>query len=293
MLPLLLASLVWLPLQATPAPQGDAAPASEALRSASPEARALWARVCDASGPASRAPLSAFQLEAEVLTRTGAQTNEAKIDYRFLAPDCIRFMLPSKSTTGRFGPAPEQYWLQSREGVVVLAGREYKEDRAAVDQMLVLARNYVALSNPAQLDLRALALIALPDDLPRELARRAGKLGWLVLESPDFALVRSETQRERPTLYRVELGIRGEDQLPAFAIVREVAKNGADPLLVEFSDYRPQDDFVLPRQLKVHVLDRSVTPTLFAAKPAQEVYVTGAALRPKFTPADFQPQKPK
>lgn len=288
-----LASLACLTPGTPPARQEAAPSAPESVRNATPEARALWERVCTASGPATRAPLSAFQLEAEVLTRSGAQTNEAKIDYRYLAPDCIRFMLPNKSTTGRFGPAPDQYWLQSQEGLVVLAGREYKQDRIAVDQMLALARNYVALSNPAQLDLRALELVALPADLPAELARRARKLGWLALESPNFALVRSEAQREGPALYRVELGIRGEDHLPAFAIVREVAKNGADPLLVEFSDYRARDDFMLPHQLKVHAFDRSVAPQTFAAKPSQEVYVTAAALRPGFTPKDFQPVQPK
>ena len=274
-------------------PPQEPAPAAAAAAHIAPEARALWERVCAASGSASRAPLSAFQIEAEVLTRTGAGTNEAKIDYRYLAPDCIRFMLPSRNTTGRFGPAPEQYWLQSREEVVVLAGREYKEDRKAVDDMLALARNYVALSNPARLDLRALELVERPADLPAELAQRTRKLTWLALESPDFALVRSEVERSGPTLYRVELGIRGEDNLPGFAIVRERDKPRTDPLLVEFSDYQARDDFKLPAQLKVHVLDRTAPPLRFPETPAQEVYVTSVALRPKFTPEDFKPAKKK
>ncbi len=294
MLALLLAlALSAPPLLSTRAevPPQETPPATSPTTSTAAPERALWEKVCAASGSASRAPLSAFQLEAEVLTRTGVQTNEAKIDYRYLAPDCIRFMLPSKNTTGRFGPAPEQYWLQSADGVVVLAGREYKEDRKSVDDMLALARNYVALSNPARLDLKALELVSAPADLPPELAKRARKLTWLALESPDFALVRSEVERTAPALYRVELGVRGEDHLPAFAIVREKGTSAADPLLVEFSEYRPQDDFRLPFQLKVHVLDRTRTPLLFAEKPAQEVYVTSAALRPKLALEDFQPTK--
>jgi hypothetical protein len=263
----------------------------DAVQLASPEARALWERMCAASGSASREPLAAFQLQAEVLTRTGVQTNEAKIDYRYLAPDCIRFMLPSKNMTGRFGPAQDQYWLQTRDGVVVLAGREYREDRKAVDDMLALARNYVALSNPARLELRALELVPQPSDLPPELARRARKLAWLALESPDFALVRGEVERGAAALYRVELGVRGEDHLPAFAIVREKGRPQADPLLVEFSKYVPQDDFRLPFVLLVHVLDRTRTPVAFAEKAAQEVYVTSASLRPKLTLEDFKPKK--
>lgn len=263
---------------------------------ATPEA--LWAAVCAASGPASREPLQAFQLQAEVRTRSGVQTNEARIEYRYLAPDCIRFMLPSKNETGRFGPAPEHYWLRTGERVVALAGREFKEDRRAVDDMLALAKNYVALSNPARLNLEGLERpTAPPADLGPELAKKLRKLTWLAFESPDFALVKREATGEakngaapESTLYRIELGLR-EDHLPAVAIVREPGKAGADPLLVMFSRYEASDDFRLPFVLLVHVLDRSESPARFAEKPSQEVYVTSASLRPKLSVADFQPER--
>lgn len=302
MFALLLALLVPLVAPGAPARRAqEAAPTASDAPAVASEARALWERVCAASGSASRAPLAAFQLQAEVLTRTGAGTNEAKIDYRYLAPDCIRFMLPSQNTSGRFGPAQEQYWLQSPDGVVVLAGREYKEDRKAVDDMLALARNYVALSNPARLELRALELAPAPADLPSELAKRARKLTWLAFESPDFALVRGDIERDgvvrddvkhaAPALYRVELGVRGEDHLPAFAIVRAQGRSEAEPLLVEFSKYQQQDDFKLPFVLLVHALDCTQSPPVFAEKASQEVYVTTASLRPKFTLADFKPKQ--
>lgn len=262
-----------------------------ATSSASPEARALWERACRASGPAEREPLRAFQLTAEVRSRTGVQSNDAKIDYRFLAPDCIRFALPSKNETGRFGPAPEQYWLKSGEGVVVLAGREFKEDRRAVDDMLALAKNYAALSNPARLNLLALELPPVPADLGPELQKRTKKLVWLALESPDFALVRGEAGADRPGVYRVELGL-GEKDLPSVAIVRAKDKPGTDPLLVEFSRYEERDGFRIPFALLVHVLDRSQSPATFAAEASQEVYVKTAALRPAFTVEDFKPKGP-
>jgi hypothetical protein len=255
------------------------------------DARALWERACKASGSAGRAPLEAFRLEAEVRTRSGVQSNDATIDLAHLAPDCIRFMLPSKNTTGCFGPAPEQYWLQSPDGVVVLAGREYKEDRKSVDDMLALVRNYVALSDPSRLRIEALARMEPPTDLPPELARRARKLAWIVFDSPDFALVKSEVARSTPGLFRIELGLRGEDGLPALAVIREKAPGGADPLLVEFSAYRPEEEFVLPMQIRVHVLDRAELPARFTEKAAQEVYVKTLALRPKLTRADFEPKR--
>lgn len=293
MLPtLLLASLVLLlppPVRQQPAP----APAAGASAKKEPTAEELWAALCAASGPATRAPLQAFELRAEVRTRSGVQVNDLQVDYRYLAPDCIRFMLPSKNETGRFGPAQEQYWVRTGDQVVILAGREYKEDRAKVDDMLALARNYVALSNPARIRLTSLERPAAPpSDLGPELVKDTRKLRWLVLESPDFALVRGEAARADKPLYRVELGLR-EDALPGVAIVREVGKTGADPLLVKFAQYRAIDDFMLPYALQVHVLDRELTPATFAPKASQEIYVTEAALRPKLDVADFRPKTAK
>jgi hypothetical protein len=287
-------------------------PASAPPPAAPPDAHALWERLCKASAgvgknaasadktdadkagasqPA-REPLRAFQLQADVLTRNGVQTNQAHIDYRFLAPDCIRFVLPSQNETGRFGPAQEQYWLKKADGnVIVLAGRDFKEDRRSVDDMLALAKNYVALSDPARLNLLLLEIPPVPADLGPELQKRTQKLTWLALESPDFALVRSDTARETPSVYRVEIGLRGEDGLPGVAIVREKAKAGADPLLVEFSKYEERDGFRIPLVLLVHVLDRKRSPASFSELASQEVYVTAAALRPALTIADFQPKK--
>jgi hypothetical protein len=282
---------IWLALSLALVP-GPQEAAGAGVPPAADEARALWERVCAASGEAQREELRAFHLTADVLTRQGVQTNEAThIDYRYLAPDCIRFALPSKNETGRFGPAPEQYWTRTSEGVVVLTGREYAQDRKSVDDALTLARNYVALSNPARLRILKVELLAAaPTGLGKELVSRTRKLRWLALESPDFALLRGELAREAPAVYRVELGLR-EDFLPAIAIVRERGNPGADPLLVEFSQYQEKDGFKLPFQLRVHGIDRTQAPASFAERAAQEVYVTAAALRPSLTVEDFKPRK--
>jgi len=277
----------------TPAPQAagpaqESAPTPQTLPG-SPEAQELWRRVCAASGPAERAEIQAFRLKAEVLTRSGVQTNEATIDYAYLAPDCIRFMTPSRGETGRYGKAQDQYWLREGDEVVVLAGREYVEDRRLVDSMLALARNYVALSNPARLNLLGLERLAAPPaDVGESRLKAAGKLAWLALESPDFALVRRDDAPRAKALYRVELGVR-EDGLPALAIIREQGTAPGDPLLVQFDAYDRQDEFKLPHTLKIHVLDRNLSPVAFARDASQEVYVTAALLRPALKIEDFRP----
>lgn len=262
---------------ALPLLQSPAAPAED-------PAKAAFERLCAASGPAERAPITAFRLVAEARTRSGVQTNDLEIDYRYLAPDCIRFMLPSKNETGRFGPDEKQYWLKSGKETLVLAGREYKEDRRQVDDMLALAKNYIALSNPATLKLEALQLLAAaPADLGEANTKRTKKLVWLALESPDFALVRREGQTPKGS-YRVELGL-DMHSLPAAAVIRSKSDASAAPLFVYLSDYQEKDGFRLPMQIHVHVLDGKS----FADQASQEVYVKTAELRPKFTPKDFQP----
>jgi hypothetical protein len=255
------------------------------------DAPALWQRVCAASGSAAREPVQAFLLQADVLTRSGVQSNQLRIDFRYLAPDCVRFMLPSKNETGRSGPRPEDYWLRSGDDVVVLAGREYQEDRRKVDDMLTLARNYVALSAPARLKLTNLSLAGVPADLGSELEKRTKKLAWIAFDSPDFALVqRNADAGPMAGDYHVELGLR-EDFLPGVAIVRAAEAARADPFLVEFSKYEERDGFKIPLVLLVHAFDRARSPAAFQASPAQEVYLTSAALRPALKVEDFKPKR--
>jgi hypothetical protein len=221
--------------------------------------------------------------------RTGVQTNESHIDYRYLAPDCIRFMLADRQETGRSGPAQDQYWLKGEKDVVVLAGREYEQDRRLVDDMLVLSRNYVTLSNPGLIHLQSLEkLEKAPADLGEELTKRAAKLTWIALASPDFALVRRDGPAAPGSVYRVELGLR-QDGRPAMAAIRAPSRSAGDPLLVEFDTYKEASGFQIPFTLKVHALDPTSSPRVFSPHASQEVYVTEADLQPKLTPEDFKP----
>lgn len=277
---------------AAPRPAAEVAPAPDALLAASPEARALWERLCAATKSSAPGPITAFRLKAEVLQRQGAGTNELDIDYRYLAPDCIRFALPGRRETGRSGMGREDYWLKDGEEVVVLAGRDYAPDRRQVDEMHALARNYVALSDPSRLALRRLELLpAPPRDLPPNLVERARKLAWLVVASPDFALVRRDGEPAKDALYVVEIGA-AESGLPELVVIREEprparAGDVIAPLLVELGNYREVSGFRIPNKLLVRAQreDRRA----FVESPSQEIYVTEVDLAPKLARADFQP----
>lgn len=288
-----LGTLLGLVPLAAAAPQDEPAPARAATTTPSDPARELFDRMVVASGRAGRAPLTAFHLRADVLVRSGVQSNETHIDYRWLAPDCVRFMLPSRNETGRFGRRKDQYWLESEDGVLVLAGREYAEDRRQVDDMAALATNYVALTDPARLDLRSLERLDRgPANLPRRYAREARDLVWLDLVSPDFALVQRSENGAPAELFRVSLGL-AEDALPRFALIRPEPGDGGPPwpgdaLLVAFQNYQDRSGFRIPFTLLVHAPDPD-RPTRFLSSPSQEIWVTEADLRPSFAVDDFKP----
>ena len=269
---------------------GSAQDAQEKAEGASPEAQAAWARLVAATSSAPGQPITAFRLEADVLTRQGAQTNETEIDYRYLAPDCIRFLLPNRLETGRFGSGREDYWLKDKDEIVVLASRDYVQDRRQIDEMLALARNYVALSDPGRLNLRRLELrSAPPGDLPPSLQAAAKKLTWISVASPDFALVRRDGEpAPEDALYTVELGLN-RDSLPVLVAIRDESKRGdRAALLVELGKYEERNGFKIPLQLRVYGR-RPDARAGFVDSPSQEIYVTATDLRAPLTRDDFKP----
>ena len=307
LLPLALALLQAPGGPPSPPAAGDpAAAGEEALARATPEARALWERVGRATraSEGTLAPLQAFVLEAEVLTRDGVQTNEMRIEYRFLAPHYIRFKLPGGRETGRGpGEGRKSYWLKDGDEVVVLDGRDDAESRRLVDEMTSVARNYLALSDPSRIALVDLALLdAPPPSLPSAFARKeprekeARELVWLRVASPDFALLGGEPapRGDQRPVHDVELGIDPTTALPALAIVRPRPSQGAlpttaRPMLIRLSKFRDEEGFRLPLTLLVHHLEPGSAPPRFAARPAQEIYVTRAELRPALSAESFLP----
>lgn len=288
--------LVLLALVQTLSAQEPAVEAAAAETSAGPgadEARVLWEHVLEATrGSAAPDPISAFQLRAEVLRREGVQTNEVRVDYRYLAPECVRFVLPEDKEIGRFGARQRDYWLKDGEETVVLDGREHAQDRRQVDQVFALARNFIALSDPARLRVtRVESLAEPPADLPPELVRASKKLAWIRVASPDFALIRAEAPGDAETTYLVDLALQ-RTGLPRFAVIREEVPAGAPaakPMLILLDDYRDQNGFRIPFKLVVYGLDPETRPPTFAHRPAQEIYVMEADLRAPLKVDDFKP----
>lgn len=282
-----------------------------ALERASKGARAAWLRLLEAEGAAGER-VQAFHLRAAVRNRDGVRSNDLEVEYRFLEPHFIRFALPgeggtAKRETGR-GPGQGQraYWLKDGDEVRELVGREATEDRRLVDEMLVVARNFLAFSDLANLRLEHVGLASAPPaDLPAGWRIKPWwrKLTWLELESPDFALLHPERRGERQEgarSYLVQLGLDPGDGLPRLAAVRE--KPGEDgaraaaPLLFRLESYQLAGDFLVPHQILVHPLIEAPPLTAgdapglrFAEDPTQEIYLLETELRPQLTPESFKP----
>ncbi|MCZ6597340.1 MAG: hypothetical protein O7B99_06870, partial [Planctomycetota bacterium] len=124
------------------------------------------------------------------------------------------------------------------------------------------------------------------------LRRLAEKVRWLSFSSPDFALFR-ENAAAKPDAersYRVQVGVDAKSSLPRLAIVHEETPGAkAAPMLVQLERYEKVDGFWVPHQILVYRLVRTDGRVAFEEKPAQEIYVTRATLRPGLKPTDFEP----
>ncbi len=276
----------------------------EVLRAAAPEARAAWERMIAAARPAEPAtsPITAFVLKASVIFRDGVKHNELEGDYRYLAPHFIRFKLRSQRETGRGpGKGDRGYWLKDGEEVLRLVGRESREDRRQVDEMLAIARNFVALSDLTRLRLTRLETLAEPPQgLPAHARRTAKKLDWLRVASPDFALL--QEQLRAPATdgrgYLADLALNRATGLPSWVIVREEKERSADgvllpsnPMLIELRNWQPSPHgFLVPRWVLVYRMSREPGVVGFADRAAQDIELREIDLRPTLTEADFEPR---
>ncbi len=262
------------------------------------EARSLWSEVCAAARPqdSARDPIVDFVLRADVLLRKESQSNDLVVDYRYKSPDLIRFKLPSGRETGKTaGTARSAYWLRDGDELVRLTGRENAEDRRQVDEMVSVAHNFLALSQPEKIELTKLdRKLEPPRWLPKCYEKEGASLSWLVLVSTDFALLPEEGAQKTP-LYTVELGIGPKDRLPKLAIIHPTTRQVSlvpprNAVLIKLDNYRDQAGFRIPFTLLVHRLDLQRSPPAFSEKPDQEIWVKEARLNPGLTPRDFEPE---
>lgn len=258
--------------------------------SAGAEERARWQELCRAAlvPGATRTPISAFDLWLDVQIRSSAtQTNEGyKLRYRYQAPGFVRAMTEHgyelvRGPKGDFNLDPKR-----NETLPLPVGREGAEDRRQIAEILDLAQNFSALSDPGALriaELRTATVDALL--LPEELRKGADGLAWLELLTPDFRLPKGKEKG----LVRVKLGLRRGKPLPELCIVSGSAADGAaSTTLIRVPEYRAQAGLQVPWHLAIHALDDSGKS--FQPKPALEIWLMNESnLHPSFAPETFVP----
>lgn len=260
-----------------------------------PRAAELWRRAVAAS--LSAGPIHAFDLEFSLRQLGERSSNDLDVRYRYLEPGFVRATLESGREHLR---GPRGDFLIDGEEVVRLSGRANVEDRRQLDETVALARNYLALADPARLRLEALRTLAgPPPGLPGTLAVDPAALDWLEVESPDFHLVRLAAEGERrpePPRFRALLGLDRADGRIALCLLEEAPGGGAEPrraatepLLVELRDTRDLEGVRLPREVRVFHLDATSRPPAFETFPRTRLWLRRGSLHPLLSPADFLP----
>src|SRR5689334_5359994 len=180
-------------------------------KNATAEARATWTALVDALGAkgAARAPITAFELGVTTRIKSvdqdgnPVQQNDVQVRFRYLAVPgkagyVSRAILDAKGNLETMrGPDGDWLWDADKDDRVALVGQDYAKDRRELSQTLAIAKNYVALANPASLRIAALErLSAPPPELPAPLPTlpadsalsRAKQLEWISALSPDFCV---------------------------------------------------------------------------------------------------------
>jgi hypothetical protein len=281
---------------AKPAPAPVAAPPEKPLvpgaipEGAGPEERVLWQQLCRAALPpnTTRVPLTGFDLVLDAQIRNATnQSNEAQsLRYRFQVPDRVRAMTEHGKEL-LHGPKGDFILDPARKEVVPLAvGREGEQDRRQLSEIQDLARNFLALSDPAALRIAELKLGSVdPQLLPEKLRASATGLVWLEILSPDFRL------QGASGMVRVKLGLRRDKGLPDLCLVGpdKPGPGAAPTTLIQALDYREKQGLVVPHQLALYSFDEP--GRRFQPQPALEVWLKRESdLRPNFAPATFEPE---
>ena len=191
---------------------------------------------------------------------------------------------------------PQGDWLIDGDEKVRLVGREGAGDRAQIDEVIGIARNFIALTDPASLRLASIELVDRPPGgLPTHLTEAAAGLDWLAVTSPDFRLY-STPKRDgnAPPLFRALLGVDRVKHEVGLALIHEA---GTAPtmlettLLVHLQDQHAVGGYVVPRAIHVYRIDPQSRPWRFEEKPRSELTLrdTGLDLAPRLAPADFEP----
>ncbi len=286
LLPLLIALLLQDPQSSS---EAAAPPTIDAA------AKASWDALAKATF--AEKPATAFDLHFHLRVRPDAiQSNDLTAHYRFLSPGFVRATLESGREHLR---GPKGDYLIDGEESFKLVGREAAEDKKQIDEAVGVARNFLALTDPARLKPSSVLLGASPEELlPLELHERARGLNWINITTDGFHLL-SSTKRLPPGARRTQqalLGISTESSTLELAVVLEetfgadgVRLKAPQHILLDLRASTALDGFQVPRHLRVHQLTPVQSKMKFRAKPTFELWLRGGTLRPKFSADTFLP----
>ena len=262
---------------------------------ASPQALELWKAVRAAtSGATPQAKVTAFEIGFDARGWEAGGKGEADFNdgrIRFFAPGFVDSALEVKGRRRLRGPKGD--WLVDAEGRRVrLAGVDYEQDRAELDQLVHVARTFANLVDSANLRLRSLRMLeAAPFPLPPTMAERAKALAWLELVSPDFAIARTDGKAGTREV-RAWIGVDAATKLPRMAVVAEDDKGTLvheSASLIVLDKYKPVDGFQMPFDVQTFQPDLRKSPWQFSEKAKLRLFVKTATLRAPFTPDTFDP----
>jgi hypothetical protein len=284
----------------------------------SAETRELWALLVAALRPIAAADkpitaITAFDLtiQARVMSAKDGgtpQRNDGDLRYKFLSPGFVRTTHMDSGVERMRGPDGDWLWDAKKGDLIALSGREYAQDRRELSQTLSIARNYIALCDPARLRIAKLErMSAPPSGLPQLEAYAAKKsavplaasLVWIAITSPDFQVVEAVTSNAAP-MFKAQIGLDHKTHLPLLATICQ-DENGAmvveTAVLVDFktteTNYARLDGRLVPTYFSVH--DPLLPSSPFAVQPTPRVDVVvkteSSRLSPKLTAADFRPPK--
>ncbi len=286
LLPLLLALLLQDP-QSPPEPA--ARPTIDAT------AKASWDALAKATF--AEEPVTAFDLHFHLRVRPDEiQSNDLTAHYRFLSPGFVRATLESGREHLR---GPKGDYLIDGDESFKLVGREAAEDKKQIDESVGVARNFLALTDPARLKPSSVLPGASPEGLlPLMLHERAHALNWINITTNGFHLLSST--KELPLgarrTQRALLGISTETNTLDLAVVLEetfgadgVRLQAPQHILLDLRATTALDGFQVPRHLRVHQLTPGQSKTKFRDKPTFELWLRGGTLRPVFNADAFLP----
>lgn len=263
------------------------------------ETKALWRQLCKAaSGEVAQPKVTGFDIVFDVRgwqPGTQAETDFNDARFRYLEAGWVSHSLSKNGRRSLRGPQGD--WLVDPQGAATrLQGVELAEDRKQLDQIALVSRTFVRLVDPRALRLRSLKqLPAPPFPLPESMLARAKELAWLDLQSPDFAIARSDGKASTREV-RAWVGVDVATKLPQLAVVAEDDRGTLvheSALLVELSDYRALEGFKVPHKLRTFPADFAQSPWRFAERPNLSLWLKQGSLRPALVPADFEPPKPQ